>query len=390
MTLTLAQLLAAADEINPEIAAERKEIDVATAAIWEARLYPNPTLLLEYEDYPLGAHGDGTRRIGVRVPLVVGDRLHAGSRAAEREREVAALRFLWRRREVLLGVRKAYIDLLASRIARDASRESRDVAKSLLDTAEARLAAQAAPEAEVLKSKVELSKAEAELEAAETAVAASGRMLEAVVGPAGVSGDRVVGDLVRGYAVPGFEELRGRVDGHNALEEIARAEQTAAQAQVAVAEAEKTPDVELEARAGVNPDGEGVVSLGVGIPLPFNNHNEAKIASTEARSIQAAARAQTARQEVLRRLVTAYRSLATAQAKVSRLATEAIPTAQRSLEQVRLGFEKGKLAYLDVIDARRTLSETKAALAAALADLNTAAAELETLTGIELTPIGPK
>ncbi len=106
--------------------------------------------------------------------------------------------------------------------------------------------------------------------------------------------------------------------------------------------------------------------------------------------MQAASRAQAARQEMLRRLIASHRSLATAQARVTRLSNEALPTAERSLGQVRLGFEKGKLAYLDVIDARRTLSETKAAHAAALAELNTAAAELEALTGIELSPIRPK
>ncbi len=128
----------------------------------------------------------------------------------------------------------------------------------------------------------------------------------------------------------------------------------------------------------------------MGIPLPFNNRNEAKIASTQARSIQAAARAGAARQEILRRLIAAHRSLSTAQTRVTRLSTEAVPTAERSLAQVRLGFEKGKLAHLDVIDARRTLSEAKAAHAAALAELNTAAAELEALTGVALSPIGPK
>jgi cobalt-zinc-cadmium efflux system outer membrane protein len=93
---------------------------------------------------------------------------------------------------------------------------------------------------------------------------------------------------------------------------------------------------------------------------------------------------------MLRRLIVVHRALVTAQARVTRLSTVAVPTAETSLSQVRLGFEKGKLAYLDVIDARRTLSETKAALAAALAELNTAAAELEALTGIELPPIAPK
>ncbi len=102
----------------------------------------------------LAGHGNGTRRAGIRVPIVVGDRLRAGSRAAEKEREVTALRFLWKRQEVLLGGRKAYIDLLAARRTRD-SASSRATSRRAFRHGVARVAAQAAPEVEVLKSKIE-------------------------------------------------------------------------------------------------------------------------------------------------------------------------------------------------------------------------------------------
>ncbi len=46
---------------------------------------------------------------------------------------------------------------------------------------------------------------------------AAGRTLEAAVGPAGLSADRVVGDLVPGYVVPTLDALRTQIEGRNAL-----------------------------------------------------------------------------------------------------------------------------------------------------------------------------
>ncbi|MCC7140026.1 MAG: TolC family protein [Planctomycetes bacterium] len=390
--LDLAALIAMAEEGNPEIATERKEIDIATAAIWEARLYPNPTLIVEFDDYPFSSRGgsnEGVARAGVRVPIVVGDRLRAGSRAAEKEREVAALRYLWRRREVLLEVRKSYVDLLAARMSLDVARESQGVARALLETAEARLAAEAVPEAEVLKSRVEASRADAEVAAAEASLRAAERALVATVGVPGVSPERVTGALVGGFVVPSLDAVQAAVLGRSHLEQIAQAEQESARLQVAAARAERTPDLELEPTVGVNADGDGVVGLGIGIPLPLNDRNQGKIAAAEARVQQSRSRIEAARQQVTRRIVSAHRTLTMAQARASRLAAEIVPTAEKSLEQARLGHEKGKFTYLDVIDARRTLSEARAALASALAELNAAAAELEMLTGFPLVPQEP-
>ena len=45
--LALDDVLRIADHLNPDLAAERKNIDLATAAMWEASLGPNPSFLVE-------------------------------------------------------------------------------------------------------------------------------------------------------------------------------------------------------------------------------------------------------------------------------------------------------------------------------------------------------
>jgi outer membrane protein TolC len=149
---TLGRLLAEGERRSAGLVAERREIDVATAQAWEASLYPNPSLLAEYEDgrWRNDPPWRATHRIGVRVPLVVGGRIRTARAAAEADRDVAALRYTRRRRELLSDVRVAYAQLLGARRLRDAARSSRTVAQDAVASARARLEAQVAPEADVL------------------------------------------------------------------------------------------------------------------------------------------------------------------------------------------------------------------------------------------------
>jgi outer membrane protein, heavy metal efflux system len=385
--LGLAAVIAAADQSNPTLAAERKEIDVATAAIWEAKLYPNPSALIEFDDYRSGGRGDS--RVGVRVPLVVGGRIRAATSLAGTERDVAALKYLARRREILLDVRKAYVELLAAQRNRDLARENRDLAREVHSGAESRLKADAVPEMEVLKASVDLAKAEAEVDASERALAAAERALDAAVGPGAIDPSLVTGSLSEAFVIPPLDDLRATATESHPTVAAAEREKDAAAGQLRLAQAERTPDVDLEVKAGQDTDGQGTVSLGLGIPLPFNNRNEGKVATASARIAQGAARVAAARAEIDAKLARAYRSLTTAQDRGARYASQILPAAQKALEQTRVGYEKGKFTYLDVLDARRTLADAKSVHAAAVLELNAAAAEIESLGGIELRPTQP-
>jgi cobalt-zinc-cadmium efflux system outer membrane protein len=384
----LGRLLAESERRNPTLAAERREIDVATAQVWEASLYPNPSLLVEYEDgrWLNSPPWQATHRVGVRVPLVVGGRVRAARVAAEAERDVAALRYTWRRREILSEVRVAYAELLGARRVLDAARASRDVARDADSSARARLEAQVAPEADVLKASVDLARAEADVAEAEHRVAAAGRSLIAVSAVSELDPDRLLGASPESYVVPAWANVAGDGPSRHPLVVIAQREQEAARLRVDEANAQRRADWALEVKGGVNEDGDGVVSFGLEIPLPIRDNGSAGIAVAEARRMVAASKVEGARNDVLRRLSTLYRAVVLSQERVRRYATDVLPPARTALEQTRFGHEKGKFTYLEVLDAQRTLSEATAAYATALSELYQAVAEFESYSGIELVP----
>ena len=390
-SLTLEDVLAIADAMNPELAAARKEIDVATAAVWEAKLGPNPSLLLEVEDYHPqdGATiGQMERSAGLSVPIVIGGRIGAATRLAEKERERAAVDYLWRRREILSGVKKAFLGLLASRRTVDLVRETRDLARAAHDVTETRFRAQAVPEMESLKSAVALAKADSDLRLAEKDAALALKTLHAAMGNTDLVMERFEGVLADRYSVPSLDALRGQVLSlHPLLESAARARE-AADLELNLARAERLPDVALDVTVGRDPQDRGIIEGGLTIPLPLFNRNQARIARAEARIDQAARRSEVARNDVLLRLAEAHRNLTSAQDRATVYRDVVLPKAARALDQANEGYRLGKFGQLDVLDAQRTLAEARAAQAAAVNELNSAAVELEKLTGMRLD-LGP-
>ncbi|MBI2898554.1 MAG: TolC family protein [Planctomycetes bacterium] len=380
-SLGVEDALQLADALNPQLASERARIDLATAAIWEARLHPNPAFVVSVEDWR--PSGGGAKAVaGVEVPIVFGGRIGAAESAAAAERDAEALRYLWRRREILSEVKRAFVAVLTARRVADLARETRDLAKALHDATEERFKARAVPEMELLKAAVNLAKAETDLRVADKEIAVSVKALQVAIGNADLPRDRFAGALAGRFAPPPLETLL-KLDAHPLLAAAAK-DRDAAELRIALAKAERFPDIGLEVTGGVDPDGEAIVQGGLRVPLPLFNRNQAKIAEAEIRLRQADLRIRQARNDLILRLTEAYRNLTAAQERVTAYTEEILPKARQALDQTNEGYARGKFGYLDVLDAQRTLAEAKSVHAAALAELNYAAVELEKLTGTNL------
>lgn len=374
---------------NPQLAIERRNVDLATAALWEARLYPNPSLTLDIEDYPTGgdSFGDAKRTVGLSIPVVLGGRIGAASDAAGKERDAGAIRYVWRRREILTGVKRAFVELLAARRHEDLARESRDIARRLHSATEERFQAQAVPEMELLKAAVTLAKSEADLRLAGKNAASALRALHAFLGLLDLPHEKFIGSLHPRFAISGPETLRdAALAQHPLLEEAVRSRE-AAEFRLVQARSERLPDLALEIRTGRGDDGETLLEAGLSLPLPVFHNHPARILDAEIRLRQAELRLEAARTDLLLRIEEGHRTFVAAQDRVSLYEEEILPKARKALEQTNAGYEAGKFGQLDLLDAQRTLTEANSAHVAALADLNLAAAELEMLTGTTLNPI---
>lgn len=382
--LTLDDVLAIADVLHPRLESERRNVDLATALLWDAGLHPNPSLIAELEEARTGEPLSASKRvIGVSVPVVVGGRIGAATSLAGKQREFAAIQYIAKRREVLADVKRSFVGHLAARRRAELAVETRDIARSLHQATEERYKAQAIPEMELLKSAVNLAKAETELTVAEKDAAVARKTLLAAMGDADFPAAGFSGELATAFVIPGADALRGLVTDHPLLEAAAKSRE-AAGLERDLARAERIPDLAIEAKIG-DDDGDGtILEAGIEIPLPLFNRNQGRIAAAEVRIRQADLELMAVKSELSRRLDEAFRTLVAAQGRVAVYRDDILPKAQKALDQTREGHARGKFGHLDVLDAQRTLAEARTAFVAALVDLNAAAVDLEILTGERL------
>ena len=160
----------------------------------------------------------------------------------------------------------------------------------------------------------------------------------------------------------------------------ARADATTAEAQVRLARSQRVPDVTLSASARrLEATNDVAAVFGVSIPFPVFNNGRAAIAQARAQSDQAQALQRAAKLD-------AAQDIANAQAEVANAATSArnasgpvLAAAAEAARIARIGYREGKFGQLDLLDAERTLSETRTAAIDALATYHDAKARLERL-----------
>ena len=155
----------------------------------------------------------------------------------------------------------------------------------------------------------------------------------------------------------------------------------AASAQVRLARAQRVPDLTLSAgarRLEATNDTAAVFSLS--LPLPFFNSGKAAVDQASAEQLRAEAQRRVTEQDVAQAIAAAQAEAANAATGASTATGPALAAAEEAARIARIGYREGKFGQLDLLDAERTLAETRASAIEALLAYHTAQAQLERLT----------
>lgn len=161
----------------------------------------------------------------------------------------------------------------------------------------------------------------------------------------------------------------------------AQADLTTATAQVRLARSQRIPDVTVSAaarRLEASNDMAGVFS--VSIPLPLFNSGRASLDLATAQRQQADANRRQAVLDAEQMIASAAVDAANAATTARNATGPTLAAAQEAARIARIGYREGKFGQLDLLEAERTLTETRTAAIDALAQYHDAQARLERLT----------
>ncbi|WP_339500812.1 TolC family protein, partial [Pseudomonas canadensis] len=148
-----------------------------------------------------------------------------------------------------------------------------------------------------------------------------------------------------------------------------------------VARSLRVPDVTVSAsarRLAATNDTAAVV--GISIPIPFFNNGSAFVAQSRAEQTQAVALRSLALVDIRQAIASAETEVANAAATARAAGGPGVAAAQKAARIARIGWTQGKFDQIALLDAERTLSQTRQTYVDALAAYHYAQARLDRLT----------
>ncbi|MHC4858536.1 MAG: TolC family protein, partial [Planctomycetota bacterium] len=374
------------------LAAAAWDVRAADARTLKAGLLPNPELELELEEFGGEDELKGFR--GSELTLGLSQEILLGGKVGKRTEVARLLGSLtgWEYEAARLGVltetTKAFVAVLAAQERVAVLEESVRLAEEMVRSVSAQVAAGKVARLEESRAGVALSLQKLARDRARRELQARRRELSSSWGGAAPQFEKAEGDLYSTRDVPSPERLEALLEQNP---DVARwsVEIELHRAKTDLSRAGRYPD--LTVAGGVmrfeESDSHAFVA-GISLPLPVFDRSQGDIreARAEARSARERQRAAAARVQM--ELNTAYQDLAVAAGEAKTLETEVLPVAQTAFVASEEGFRQGKFGYLEVLDAQRTLFETKEQLVAALAAYHFAVADVERLIGQSLASIG--
>jgi len=379
-TLSLPDALARAARADPAIAGSNARARAAEAGVRQADVRTNPRLGVAVENLPTIGGGGLIDRTEVRVTYSQelergGDRAARTGRARS-EADLVAAEARVKRLDRLEQAQIAYVDVLVAEAELDVARQRLALAERVQAETERRVAAARDPlfagsraEAELVQAQIDLDQAETRLRVARIALA---KFWDGTVDFS------IPADLF--YDTSASRAVAGEIAEADLRVFDARRDVAAADAAVERAAAVPNATVDVGLRHDWDTGGVGLV-VGGSIPLQRYDSNQGAIDRAEALATAATADRNAFRLEKDREVARLQVEISSGASEARRLQEDALPLAERAVQEVEAGFARGGFSYGDVVAAHRALIDLRLRLVQVLSKLHRDVARRDRLTG---------
>ncbi len=365
--LTLADLEQMALANHPMIPEAAAGVHAAAGMAKQAGLYPNPSVGYSGEQIRGGQQRGGEQGFYVSQNIVLGGKLGASRRVAERVRQEAESKADVRRQSLLNSVRMSYYDALAAQRLVEVRRSLSGLAKDAVATANQLGNVGQADRPDILQAEVEAEQADLALASAEQSADAAWRSLAISVGKPELPFSQLAGEFEKFPRLDRDKSWQTVVEQSPALK-LARREVERAQASLAVAKKVSIPD--LTVTAGLQQNFEpltaspGAIGLQgfatIGVQLPVFNRNQGNVEAARAEIEGAQQQAAREQLELRRKFTQMFRDYAISTEVAERYGRDMLPRAQRAYDLYRKNYQAMAGAFPQVLLAQRTLFQLQA------------------------------
>lgn len=377
-SLTLSQAMRLALAHNSDLAVARLELQAMEAAELQAGTRPNPELGMQVEDTRRATR---TTTLQWSQPIELGGKRSARLSAAARSREQAAVALLAKQAQLRAAVATSFFEVLSTQEQVRLTQASLELARKVSAIAGKRLQAGKVPPLEQAKAQVAEAGVRAELAQAQSDLLMARQRLTSFWGQGTGVFVRVDGQTEALPDLPTAQRLENLLAQAPEIR-LAQLDIAKRQALVEGERAKRVPDLTVTLGAKRDAElGRTQAIVGLSIPLPLMDTNQGNLSEALRREEQARESLTGTTLRVQTDAAQAVERLRLAREQVQMLRAEALPAAQSAYDAAVKGYELGKFAFLDVLDAQRTLFPLRQQILRSTADAYRAAAELDRLLG---------
>ena len=383
--ITLNEAVETALKNNPNLTVYEYEIESLEKQKLQAGLIPNPEVGFEAENFLGGKDLSGLK--GSEFTLSASQLFELGGKRSSRidlaESEVTSAKgeYELRRLELISNVKEIFFNLY--RISKQIELQTQFIKlnEEILSTITKRVEAGRTSPAEESKVKVALINSRIELDRLQRQSLSASSKLSSILGTTAKKYEPVI-DL--------YENILPPPDRENVIDSLEQIplinlieyERDLRAAKLELEKSQAVPD--LTVSGGVRYLNELKTNsfvAGISLPLPFFNRNQGNIQSAEVllRQVDEIKKARVL--SVISTINSSFNNLLSAYNNASRLKEEIIPESENAYDITRQGYLQGRFAFIDLLDAQRTLFDTEAQYLLELADYYKSLIEIENLTG---------
>ncbi|MFA4947423.1 MAG: TolC family protein [Candidatus Krumholzibacteriia bacterium] len=382
--VTWAEIVRLVDE-HPALVAGKFLVDAAREGVRVAGAVPNPTLeaTVGRGRARFGDFSRVERELALSLPLGWIAQRRSGIDAAAAETDIAVAEGKSLRRDVLLQLRTLFWNLVYEE-ARVAALETLEAQTSkLVLTIKKRVEKGEVRPIEGIRVEIELEKAMSELETARTSLLSRRAQLALWTGVPDGRTIMAVADLSALPAAMDLDDALAKARTTHPALTAARARTRSLEADVGTEKMARVPSLSI---TGFTTDELDRRAYGIGLALdmPLWNWNSSRIAQSKAKLAAGRKQAEAIRLEIETTVIEVQAACRASVAAATRFRDNVVPRAETAASTIEKTYHFGEASLLEVIDARRTLLDSRRLYLSALAQAQIDYGRLSALVGEEL------
>lgn len=388
-TITLEQAHAKVLAQNPKIQRYRAAIATAAGAQQQAGVRLNPELLFDVENFAGGRPRDGWE--AAEFTLGIQQQVEWGGKRQKR-RQIAAMDTQWAvqdaqagMQEILAQTTAVYMRAVIAAERLTLAEHRLQVARKTQKTVKRRVDAAKSADIQGTKAALEVTAAEVVKRQAQQVHDMAVMSLANLMGQSEINAD-LIADTQALPELPMRDAVLAALEKTPAIQ-MGGVSIMRARAALDLARAERVPDPTFGvAVRRFNEDSSTALVAGVSVPIMLFNRNQGRIAETGAGIRAAEADTRMQRLQLQQQADSLLQTAARARRAALSYRDDLLPSARKALAQAEKGFDRGAFAFLDLLDAQRTLFDVQEDYLSALNDFYDAYAALDGLSG-KYTPL---